>query len=429
METITDTIIIGGGVIGVAIAAELIDRDCMVVDAGPPRAGSSDSNAGHVVVSHATPFAAPGMVGMGVRSLLARDGAFALSRVRTASETARTVAWMTRFAANCTRSNAQRFTPAMLKLLRASAARIDAIGIATTPRGMWEVFTSQNAEASAIAAVQHMHSLGIGAHVLTGSEARSADPILTSAVGAIAVLEEDFGLDPHVLWRTLRQSNPRAQFMEDTTVTKIERRDGGGFNLVTNSGVLHARNVVVAAGAWSPSLLDPLGVRLPIQSAKGYSITVRDPDPQALHPMILSDQKTAVDPMDAGDVVAGESVEGGSGKRLRISARFELTTPSDRSIDSRRITQMYERAAFTLKLPPIPANLSDLDPWTGLRPASADGAPFIGPVAHTPGLFVATGHGMIGTSMAMGTAELMGRYLRHESIDPQELALLPTRKG
>ena len=75
--TNTDTLIIGGGIIGVSIASQLGDRDVTILDSGAPKYGTSIGNAGHVVVSHAQPFAAPGMIGMGAKSLLAADGAFA----------------------------------------------------------------------------------------------------------------------------------------------------------------------------------------------------------------------------------------------------------------------------------------------------------------------------------------------------------------
>nr|MCH9840796.1 FAD-dependent oxidoreductase [Actinomycetes bacterium] len=74
--TNTDTLIIGGGIIGVSIASQLVDRDVTILDSGAPKYGTSIGNAGHVVVSHAQPFAAPGMIGMGAKSLLAADGAF-----------------------------------------------------------------------------------------------------------------------------------------------------------------------------------------------------------------------------------------------------------------------------------------------------------------------------------------------------------------
>jgi glycine oxidase len=82
---------------------------------------------------------------------------------------------------------------------------------------------------------------------------------------------------------------------------------------------------------------------------------------------------------------------------------------------------------YTLRLPAFPESIQSLSPWTGVRPASADGAPFIGQLAGMPNVLVASGHGMIGTAMAMGTADLVARYLRGERISEAELALTPNR--
>ena len=110
-----------------------------------------------------------------------------------------------------------------------------------------------------------------------------------------------------------------------------------------------------------------------------------------------------------------------------MSARFELTHANDRSIKEKRIRQLYERAATVLNLPLIPTDLAELSPWTGLRPASADGAPYIGPVPDLPGVYLATGHGLIGTALSLGTADLISRYIGHQAVTPAELALSPRR--
>jgi len=75
----------------------------------------------------------------------------------------------------------------------------------------------------------------------------------------------------------------------------------------------------------------------------------------------------------------------------------------------------------------MPADLAQLSPWTGLRPASADGAPYIGPVPNLPGIYLATGHGMIGTALSLGTADLISRYIEQREVTEAELALGPHR--
>jgi D-amino-acid dehydrogenase len=414
MSSETNTLIIGGGIIGVSIASMLSDRDVMILDSGDPRYGTSIGNAGHVVVSHAQPFAAPGMIGMGVKSLLASDGAFAFSRHLPVN----TIPWIAKFMRSCTKKNVAEFTPGILSLLRKSAELIKSTGVYTTTTPMWEVFTSQKALQQAHKEYEHLTHLGIAARLVGRTQALELEPSLTPKVQAVLELSEDFGLDPLQLWQHMRDGNPGLIIHTNECVTAITRV-GGKYRVTTQGGwEITAKNIVIAAGSWSREVGKFLGLNIPILAAKGYSLTVQMQNaanslhPNSLHPMIFADEKTATDPF---------------GDYLRISARFELTNPHDRSMNEKRVRHMYERASTVINLPPIPADLTQLSPWTGLRPASADGAPYIGPVPNLPGVFLATGHGMIGTALSLGTADLIARYIAQREVTDAELALSPRR--
>ncbi len=404
-----DVIVIGGGIIGVAVSAALPDHKVIVLDSGTPRFGTSMANAGHVVVSHAAPFAAPGMVGTGLHSLFTRDGSFALSKNFPISG----LSWLAKFAGHCTKNNVQELTPGLLSILRNSATGVRELGIPTTATHVWEVFTSPNARRDSLREYEHMRHLGIQSRLVPEKEIRESEGILNKTASAVVELQEDFGVDPELLWHTLRDLNSRSTFIGNTTVDSVTPASSGSSVIVQAGGhTFTSAKVVIAAGAWTPILTKKLGLKLPIIAAKGYSITISHLEHNAVHPMALADKKTAIDPI---------------GDALRISARFELTRANDRSIDLKRIHQIYLRAQTVLKLPPIPDSISALSPWTGVRPASADGAPFIGPIAQSPNILVAAGHGMIGTTMAMGTAELIARYVRHEKVSTAERALSPNR--
>ena len=409
MSSETNTLIIGGGIIGVSIASMLSDREVMILDSGAPRYGTSTGNAGHVVVSHAQPFAAPGMLGMGVKSLLASDGAFAFSRHLQVN----TIPWITKFMRSCTKKNVEEFTPGILSLLRKSAELIKSTGVYTTTTPTWEVFTSQKAQQQAEKEFEHLSHLGIAARIVGRMQAQELEPSLTPKVQAVVELSEDFGLDPLQLWQHMRDGNPGLIFHSDECVTAITRV-GSGYRVTTQAGLeITAKNIVIAAGSWSREVGKFLGLNIPILAAKGYSVTVQMQNAaNSLHPMIFADEKTATDPF---------------GDYLRISARFELTNPHDRSLNEKRIRHLYERASTAINLPTIPTDLALLSPWTGLRPASADGAPYIGPVPNLPGVFLATGHGMIGTALSLGTADLIARYIAQREVTDAELALSPRR--
>lgn len=415
----TNTLIIGGGIIGVSVASQLGERDVTILDSGAPRYGTSIGNAGHVVVSHAQPFASPGMIGMGVRSLVKSDGAFAFS-TKLPSNTA---IWITKFMRSCTAENVERFTPGILSLLRTSAELIKSSGVTTTSTPTWEVFTSKTAQQQAQTEFDHFTHLGIAARLVGRSEALETEPSLTNKVQAVVELGEDFGLDPLELWQYLRDAHPNVKFHAEEKVTGITRA-GHGYRVTTGGGLhIIAEHIVIAAGSWSREIGKMLGINIPLLAAKGYSVTVpmggranshhqSSSYPNSLHPMIFADEKTATVPL---------------GDQLRMSARFELTHPNDRTLNEKRVRHLYQRVKTALNLPPMPTDLAQLSPWTGLRPVSADGAPYIGPVPNLPGIYLATGHGMIGTALSLGTADLITRYIEQREVTEAELALSPHR--
>ena len=388
------SVVVGGGIIGASCAALLAERgaDVTVMEAGEPRFGTSMANAGHIVVSHCIPMAAPGMVMEGLRSLVSRDGAFALSRQPGAG----TLSWLTGFARRCNASNVADLQPGLDRLLRRSSELLRAdLQLTINSRGLWQVYTSSPKRAAAEA--DHLRHHGVSVREISVEELR-AEPGLTGNVVAASELTEDLGVDPAQVWTRMRQRSELAgaTWMHDA---------------VTDLREVSADIVVLAAGAWSPSLTRSLGMDLPIRAAKGYSVTITRAENMPSRPMLLMDQRTALNPLDG---------------RLRLSARYEITHADDRHIDSARIRALIERARHAVQLP---VRTGDVQPWTGVRPASIDGAPYIGFLPrHTPApVLVATGHGMIGTAMAAGTADLVTRLAFGDSIRPEEVRLSPAR--
>ena len=390
--------IVGGGIIGASCAAFLAERgaDVTVMDAGRPRFGTSLANAGHIVVSHSVPMASPGMVGQGFRSLLARDGAFALS-----SRPGRgTLGWLMGFARKCSDANVNALQPGIDRVLHRSAQLLrNDTELQFTKSGLWQVFTSSADQAAAEA--EHLRHYGVQVRDIPEDELH-AEPGLTDNVCAAIELTEDFGVDPAELWlRMRRRSEQAGAHWQEGVVPDL--RD------------VAADVVVLAAGAWSPATARSLGVDLPIRAAKGYSVTISGMETMPTRPMLLVDQRTALNPLPGED-----------SKRLRLSARYEITTADDREIVHHRIGALINRARKAVDLPD---SLGDVEPWTGVRPASIDGAPYIGFLPRTLGtpVLVATGHGMIGTAMAAGTADLVTRLAFGEPVSDAESRLSPAR--
>lgn len=403
-------LVVGGGIIGASCATFLAERgaDVAVVDPDTPRFGTSLQNAGHIVVSHSVPFAAPGMVGNGIRSLLSHDGAFAFS-----SRPGRgTLGWLADFARHCNARNVDALHPGLHEILHRSAEliRSDA-DVSVTERGLWQVFTGSGASDRARQEAEHLRAHDVRVRDLDAEELRS-EVALTDNVNAGIELSEDMGLDPAALWHRMRQRSESAgaHWIHGAV---LDLRGHPQLRVASELREHPCDAVVIAAGVWSPSIARSIGVHLPIKAAKGYSVTLDGLERLPTRPMLLMDQRTAVNAFDG---------------RLRISARYELTHPDDRSIVQHRVVGLIDRARAALHLP---EEVGEINAWTGVRPASADGAPYIGQVPgnpkNSPRIFTATGHGMIGTAMALGTADLITRCVFDAPISAAEARLGPAR--
>ena len=309
--------------------------------------------------------------------------------------------WLIGFARRCTEANVAALHPGLEAVLRRSAELLLSDGDWTSiPQALASVHRSRSRRTSRTRSRTHANPRR---HVRDIDEAElRAEPGLTDNVNAAIELTDDPGLDPaHLMRMRQRGEDAGARWM---TCVETDVRSSPTFRTDDCDVTQDADADILAAGAWSPAVARSLDVDLPIRAAKGYSVTLPRTDTAPTRPMLLMDQRTAVNPLSDG---------------LRLSARYEITSPDDRDIAGHRIPALIDRARIALDLPTAPESVQ---PWTGVRPASIDGAPYIGrlPQRGAQPVFVATGHGMIGTAMAAGTADLMTRLVsQNRSATPR----------
>jgi D-amino-acid dehydrogenase len=237
--------------------------------------------------------------------------------------------------------------------------------------------------------------------VLTGHEARTAVPSLSSAVGSAVRLHDQRYLNPPAFLRALATAvrERGGHIVEATNVTDVEHQSDGvriAAHSPSGAGETTDRfdSVVLANGAWLPTMARRFGVRQPVQAGRGYSFSVAC-DQVPASPVYFPTQRVACTPLATPE-----------GPRLRVAGMMEFRAP-DAALDRRRITAIVEatRPLFTGV---------DLDrrhdEWVGSRPCTADGLPLIGATT-APRVFVAGGHGMWG--IALGP--LTGKLLDHRS--------------
>ncbi len=166
---------------------------------------------------------------------------------------------------------------------------------------------------------------------------------------------------------------------------------------------LRADGVVVAAGSYTPGLVRPLGVAVPVYPAKGYSLTT--PMPEGLQPL---EHAVLDDRYKAGVVPLG-------GQRIRVGGTVEFTGFNS-NLSPERVANLRNLLAAVLPRHAERIAPDDMRPWCGLRPASPDGVPIIGPTP-VEGLHLATGHGHLGWSMATGTGKALAQHLTGQTPD------------
>lgn len=179
-------------------------------------------------------------------------------------------------------------------------------------------------------------------------------------------------------------------------VTDIRNDDRSRWTVVTDRRTIDTDAVVVAAGEHSGRLLRPLGVRLPLHSGRGCSVTLRAGQLSLKQPLKIAEQRVACTPFANGDV--------------RISGAFDLVT-LDASTAAGRM-----RSVLSAATPYLPALAGvDVDPaaiWSGARPCVPDSVPVVGPAGRHHGLFVATGHGTLGITLAPETGRRISEMVR-----------------
>ena len=222
----------------------------------------------------------------------------------------------------------------------------------------------------------------------------SLQPIREQLVGGIHFPGDETG-DCHIFSRKIAEIllNRGVRFRYGAGVSRI-MPDGSAFNVELSGGETLTRDtVVIAAGAYSPGLARALGVRIPVYPAKGYSVTISMAGWENRSRHIMGDM----------DLHAGVNPLGGEVLRVAGTAEF---TGYDKSIPPERISNLIRLVEAIFPELAAIMDRGALNPWTGFRPMSSDGVPILGKTA-SPGLYLNTGHGHLGWTMAAASGRVV----------------------
>jgi D-amino-acid dehydrogenase len=323
------------------------------------------------------------------------------------------VPWLARFTAAALRpGEAQAGTALVRELARQSVALhrswADELDTGLVQAGTLNVYLSEHGLREREATVAEHRAAGLDVELLDAGEVRDRAPGVLGAVGA-AFYPGDAHLDSLELTRALAKHATRlgATVLENVEVLRVERAHQDLW-IETTDGTLTAQRCVVAGGVWSRRLGADLGLSLPLEGAKGYHVEYRDIEHAIEQPTYLAETRVVATPL------AG---------RLRLAGTLELGTDPD-AVGARRVDAVVEAGAKHVA-GVADARVSHI--WRGLRPMAPDGMPMIGQAGHDHRVLVATGHGMLGITLAPVTAELIATLVAGGDPDPAHAAIRPDR--
>ncbi len=412
-------IVVGAGVVGLACAWELRRRGAHVVvlERGAVGGGASRGNTGWVSPSLTYPLPAPGMVREGLRQLVTGGEAFVL-RPSLDPAFAR---WLWSFRRSCSPKRFDAGVRALLALNRRTLELFDAYreaGIAFEMHTVGLVVAARTADGLDLYRMifKRLRELGY--------EGGEIDELDAAALGALEPAFDrgqvvaglharvDRFVRPEELTAGLaaRLRADGVEVREHCELRSLARRNGGWALETAPGSDLMAERVVIAAGLPTAPLLRRLGVRVPLLGARGYSVTLEGRGTPPRHALYLAEAKLGISPFNGGVRIAGvfelgargADVAPGVGERLIAAARPYL-------------------AGWR------PETDAPVEAWAGMRPATPDGLPLIGALPGLDGVFLATGHGMLGVTLAPATADLLAPLVLEGRAAPELAPFDPAR--
>ena len=397
------TVILGGGIVGVTTAYYLAreGHEVVVVDRQPEVAReTSFANAGLVAPGHAYTWASPRAPAILLKSLFLKGQALRL-KLRFDP---RMWAWGLQFLSQCTAERSRQNTARKLRLCRYSQdllqqlTRDERLDYERVPGGALYLYRDPAALERGIAATGVLSDGGLVLQTLTPDEVVRREPALASAraslAGAIFCPSDESG-DAHLFSHQLAQRCEAlgVRFVMDRTITGWEHGADGVTAIRTGQGTIAGDKFVLALGSYSPLLAAQLGYRLPVYPVKGYSVTL---------PIRSADEPPTLGGVDEHHLVAWARF----GDRLRFTATAEFAG-YDTSHQPRDFEGMLGVAR---QLFPRGADYGAPAYWSCLRPMTPAGAPILGATRHR-NLFLNTGHGHMGWTMACATARIVADIL------------------
>lgn len=402
-----DVIVIGGGVVGVCTAYYMQKAGINVTLLEQNRicSGSSWGNAGWLVPSHSVPLARPGAVTQGLKWMLNPESPFYI-KPRLSLDL---INWLLRFRRAANLSSLREVLGPLVELGEVSLQLYAELEKEETSlnshydqKGLIALYATTDWLKEGIEEAHLLSEFGVHSQTLDTEQVLDMDPAVKPTIAGGVYYPDEAHVKPDDLVKGLASIiNERGvKLHENTAVTGFNTSEGKIKSVLTTNGVFTADEVVLATGAWSPRVVQELKLDLPIQPAKGYSISFEDIANPPSFPLMLAESKVGVTPM---------------GPVLRFAGTLELSGLNT-DINDRRLGAI--RRAGDKFLTTDITNASEVV-WCGMRPLTPDSVPIIGRASQLGNLILATGHSMTGVTLGAVTGKLVTQIAtgQHTAVD------------
>lgn len=410
-------VIVGGGIIGLCTAYYLEKEgyQITIIDKSDMSSGASYVNAGYITPSHIIPMASPGMISKGMRYMFNSASPFYM-KPRLDSDF---IKWAWYFKKSSTKAKVERAIPIIKNcnvLSRELFMDIKSSGdlgdFHIERKGLLMLYQTQEEGDHEMQVAEKAKFNGLEVNHLDASKIKLLEPnIAINALGAIHyecdahTTPNDFmtKMISYLITKGVKICKQEEVIKINASKTKID-------SLLTNKGMHQADEVVFSTGSWTKDLTKTLGIKLPIQAGKGYSINVSNATNITM-PAILMEAKMAVTPMKGFTRFAGTMEFSGINNTIR-KARVDAI--------ANNASKFYEG----LKISTKDRNKAQC----GLRPVTPDGLPYIGKTSKYKNIIIATGHAMMGWSLGPLTGKLVTQLMTNKKTALDIVAFYPERK-
>ncbi len=392
-------VVIGGGVIGLSTAWELHKRgeDVIVLDSRTAGMAASAVNAGWVSPAMAGPVPAPGLVKTSMKWMLDPESPLYIRPRLNKSF----ISWLYRFWRAC---NATSYAAGLeaTAVLGGGTMEImdqwvaDGVKFEMHDFGLLYAYRDQAAMETDLKAFQGVTPYGYAQPTaMYGDDLRQFEPVLSDELVGGYHVKEERTVQPVSLVKGLIASlqNAGVEIRNGAPVVDLEVSQGRVVAVRTPAERIEADHVLIAAGAWTGEIGKMAGAKLPIEAGKGYGLDFRPAPVKPKQSIYLHDDRIAISPFNDG---------------LRLSGTMELSGISDK-VTARRIGAIQKGGKRFLN--GFPDDAKPTQVWAGMRPMAPDGLPVLGKVSGLSNLTVASGHAMLGVTLAAVTSVQMAELI------------------